>query len=296
LTWLLSTDQIPVPERNILLERMDQTGSQHTRRFYDEKGWTVSCGDTVDHNLFGATEDGPVRIELHHLGLARIQHALSQAGTDLNLLECGCGGQPESNILGLCSRYTGVDFSITGLQLAKASLTAASIPIEFVKADVCALPFADETFDAAYSAHMIYHIDNIQAQEAALSELIRVVRPKGIVVLITANPRPFLFPIRFFKRLLADAPIAGSALNRIRPKPPVPYKPMTIDWTRKVLEPRAKVRVAVYSIPSTWFLRHVSEHNGIGKYAWRAVRWLTVERPVLSAYLGNYVMIVCSKS
>ena len=274
---------------------MDE-GSQHARRFYDEKGWNVSSGDTVDRNLFGTTEDGPVRIELHQLGLAHIQHALSQAGTDLNLLECGCGGQPERNILGLCSRYTGVDFSITGLQLAKASLTDASIPIEFMNADACALPFADETFDAVYSAHMIYHIDNIKAQEAALTELIRVVRPKGIVVLITANPRPFLFPIRFLKRLLADAPIAGSALNRIRPKPPLPYKPMTIGWTREVLQRRAKVKVAVSSLPSTWFFRHVSEHKGIGKYAWRALRWLTRECPVLSAYLGNYVMIVCSKS
>jgi len=53
--------------------------------------------------------------------------------------------------------------------------------------------------------------------------------------------------------------------------------------------------MVVNSIPSTFFFRHVTEYNGISRLAWRAVRWLTINRPVVSAYLGNYVMIVCYK-
>ena len=69
------------------------------------------------------------------------------------------------------------------------------------------------TFDAVYSAHMIYHIDDIKAQEMALSDLMRVVRPGGIVVLITANPRPLLFPIRFLKRVVPQVGSRRSCKN-----------------------------------------------------------------------------------
>src|ERR1700761_8479799 len=40
------------------------TGTPETRRFYDETGWTIRNGASVDRNLFGATEDGPIRKEL----------------------------------------------------------------------------------------------------------------------------------------------------------------------------------------------------------------------------------------
>ena len=126
-------------------------------------------------------------------------------------------------------------------------------------------------------------------------ELMKVVRPGGVLVLVTANPRPLLFPVRFGKRIAMDTPIVSWILNRIRPKPPLPYRPMTIGWTKKRLATNGKVTIAVSAIPSTYFSQHATEHKGIGKQAWRAVRWLTINRPVLSAYLGNYVMMVCHK-
>ena len=76
-------------------------------------------------------------------------------------------GSPRRH-LDLCSSYTGVDSSLAGLQLARSSLSDSSIPIELTKADVCALPFKDGTFDAVYCAHMLYHIDSVKAQDAAL--------------------------------------------------------------------------------------------------------------------------------
>jgi ubiquinone/menaquinone biosynthesis C-methylase UbiE len=270
-------------------------GSELARRFYDKKGWTVEDGQTVDRKLFGVRENGPIRIELHSLFRARLRAALSQAGTELNLLECGCGGQPEKNILDLCSRYTGVDFSLTGLQTARSTLSDSSVPARFLNADVCALPFASDSFDAVYCAHMIYHIDSVEAQDAALTELMRVVRPGGILVLVTANPRPLLFPLRLAKRVVADTPVLGRFINRVRPKPSLPYQPMTIGRTKKKLAESGKVRIVAGSIPSTYFSQHSTEYAGFGKQAWRAIRWLTVNKPVLSAYLGNYVTMACYK-
>src|SRR5271170_7665374 len=77
-------------------------GTDETRRFYDEVGWCVQGDKPVDLNLFGVREDGPIRIELYRLHTDRIRLALSRAGTALNVLECGCGGSPNWQILEVC--------------------------------------------------------------------------------------------------------------------------------------------------------------------------------------------------
>jgi hypothetical protein len=51
-------------------------GTERTRRYYDEEGWHSQDGDSVDHNLFGLKEDGPIRVELRRLNTDRIHLAL----------------------------------------------------------------------------------------------------------------------------------------------------------------------------------------------------------------------------
>ncbi|HEY5797421.1 MAG TPA: class I SAM-dependent methyltransferase [Bosea sp. (in: a-proteobacteria)] len=270
-------------------------GTDATRRFYDEVGWRVQGGNTVDHDLFGLKEDGPIRIELRRLHTDRVRLALSGAGAALNVLECGCGGNPATYILEMCSRYTGVDFSETGLQLARSSFAEVSIPHEFQKADICALPFKDGAFDAAFSCHMIYHIEDPAAQDAALAEMARVVRPGGAVVLIAANPYPLAFPVQLARGIARDMPFVGSALNRIRSKPPLPYRPMPIGWMRRRLARFGRVEVVTHDLPTTSFNQNVSEFRGVGKLRWKAVRWLDMYHPRVSAYLGSYVMLSLCK-
>jgi ubiquinone/menaquinone biosynthesis C-methylase UbiE len=271
------------------------SGSPETRRFYDETGWTELDGASVDRHLFGVKEDGPIRRELHRLCQERIRSALSYAGTRLNLLECGCGGNPERQLLSICRRYTGVDFSETGIQMARASFADVTTPHLFQTADVCALPFADSTFDAVYSAHMIYHIDDLRAQEAVISEFVRVIRPGGVIVIITANPRPLAFPSRLGRRLAADTPVAAAILNRYRSKPVLPYMPMTIGWMRRQFARGGPVEVVTADIPTTRFSQNVTEFKGIGKLLWKTIYWLDANHPKLSAYLGNYVILSCRK-
>jgi ubiquinone/menaquinone biosynthesis C-methylase UbiE len=274
---------------------MKAAGTRETQRFYNETGWKQEDGAPVDLKLFGYKENGPIRVELHRLSEDRIVGAISKAGLRLSVLECGCGGNPGTSVLDLCSRYTGVDFSHTGIQLARASFAGVGIPHDFHTADVCALPFKDGAFDAAYCAHMIYHITDVGAQDAAIAELLRVVRPGGVVVLVTANPFPLLFPIRIARRFAAGAALIGPILNRLRPKPPLPYKPMPIGWIRRRLARGGPVEVLSGGIPSNGFYRNVTEFKGAGKLLWRSIRWLDVNCPKLSAYLGNYVIFSCQK-
>lgn len=272
------------------------TGTQEVKRFYDETGWTVRDGVFVDQQLFGATEDGPIRIELHHLHNDRVLSALSRAGEGLNLLECGCGGNPERMFLHLCARYTGVDFSDRGLDMAWRAFADIGIPHSFQAADVCALPFPDNSFDAVYSAHMIYHLVDPQAQEAALAEFLRVVRPGGMVVLLAANPWPIAFPVRFFRRVLARAPGLGRLLASLRAKPPLPYNPMSIAWMGQRLTRGGTTAVASGGIPSVGFYRNVTEFNGPGRLLWRCIRWIDVNYPRAAARIGNYVILSCLKA
>lgn len=270
-------------------------GTERTRRFYDEEGWTPGTQDSVDRDLFGHREDGPIRQHLHSLHLQRIYNEVAKVGSGLRLLECGCGGNPQQFLLPLCSSYAGTDFSQRGIDMAQAKFAQVNIPHGFHVADVCALPFESGEFDAVYSAHMLYHIDDRRAQARALAELVRVTRPGGVLVLVVANPRPLLFPLRMAKRIAADTAIVGPVLSALRPTPPIPYRPMSLGWMRAQLAEHGELKLWTGAVPSTWFNQHVSEVGGLGKQLWRGVAWLEEKHPAAGAYLGNYVTIVLRK-
>jgi SAM-dependent methyltransferase len=292
-------------------------GTDGTRRYYDSQGWRTEGGVSLDRRLFWAKEKGPIRAELHRLRAARVRSALEQSGTELELLECGCGDNPQRRIVELCRRYTGVDFSSRGLALARSAAAAWPISAEFLVADVCALPFADGSFDAVYCAHMIYHIEDPAGQAKAIDEMLRVVRPGGVAVVIAANPFPWLFPLPWLRRLAARAlsplgrlaartPLIGPALRRIRgalPRrrplqpawPHIPYRAMPISWMRRRFARHGNVEIAAYSLPSTAFAQRVTEHKGIGRRLWQGIRLLERPRSVASPYLGHYVLVTCRK-
>ncbi len=270
-------------------------GSRKTQQFYDEQGWTEDDGKLVDLDLFGAKEDGPIRVEIHDAVVARIHDAIGAAGTGLDLLECGCGGSPELSLLKFCASYTGVDFSETGLSQAAAKLRATSVDHELRKADVCDLPFEDGRFDAVYSARMLYHIPDPEAQAEAVSEMIRVTKPGGTIVIITANPFPLLFPERSVKRLVALTPVLGNLVNKLRPPPPLPYNPMPLRWFRRQVAGKGSIEMTSNGVPSTAFNQRVSEFTTIGRLRWRVVRWIEISHPKAAVWLGNYTQLTIKK-
>lgn len=274
-----------------------EQGTARTREFYDRKGWeTNQAGDTVDRELFGVKEDGPIRIELHRSRQARIEKALQRAGRPLDVLEVGCGGAPEEDLLRFCRKYVGVDFSEKGIELAKAKLSGSAVPHELHVADACQLPFQSGQFDAVYCAHMIYHIEDPSAQRRAISEIIRVTRSGGQIIIIAANSRPLMDPPRLLIRLAANAP-GSQILRRLKGnRSPIPYNPQTIGFMLDALSEGCKVNYYTGGMPSTAFNQRVSEFKNPGALAWRALRKLELNYPVLSARLGNYVTYICEKT
>jgi SAM-dependent methyltransferase len=272
-----------------------RAGSAETKEFYETRGWAREDGKLVDAEMFGARGEGPIRRRGHSVRTERIRSAISSLGP-VRLLECGCGGTPATFLADLCSHFVALDFSERGLVEAREALTATGIPFETQAADMCRLPYPPDSFDAVYSAHALYHIPSATAQAAAASEMLRVVRPGGVIVLILANPRPILSPLRLAKRLIADAPVVSDLANRLRPPPPLPYRPMSISWTRRQFRGGASVDVITYLIASLWLNQHVSEQSLFGSLTWRAL--LTLERnwPHLSAYLGNFMTVIARKN
>ena len=102
-------------------------------------------------------------------------------------------------------RVTGVDFAEAMLDRARRK----SATVEWVRADVLALPFEDASFDVVTVA---FGIRNVEDLEAGLAELARVLKPGGrLGCLEITRPHGFLRP---FFRLWFDTlvPLLGRAL------------------------------------------------------------------------------------
>jgi demethylmenaquinone methyltransferase / 2-methoxy-6-polyprenyl-1,4-benzoquinol methylase len=102
-------------------------------------------------------------------------------------------------------RVTGLDFSEPMLERARRK----SGTVEWVRGDLLALPFADESFDVATVGFGIRNVDGL---EAGLRELARVLRPGGrLACLEITRPRGLLRP---FFRFWFDGvvPVLGKVL------------------------------------------------------------------------------------
>jgi demethylmenaquinone methyltransferase/2-methoxy-6-polyprenyl-1,4-benzoquinol methylase len=117
---------------------------------------------------------------------------------------CGTGDLAIADLKAGASRVTGLDFSEA--MLARARKKA---PLEWVQGDLLALPFADETFDAATVG---FGVRNVADIELALRELRRVLRPGGrLAILEITQPRGVLKPFfsLWFDRIV---PALGKVL------------------------------------------------------------------------------------
>jgi SAM-dependent methyltransferase len=78
-----------------------------------------------------------------------------------------------------------------------AASRAPSSGFSFLAADVRRLPFGPETFDVVISTSTLDHFALRADLDAALDELVRVVRPGGRLVITLDNPRnPMFFLLR----------------------------------------------------------------------------------------------------
>jgi ubiquinone/menaquinone biosynthesis C-methylase UbiE len=103
----------------------------------------------------------------------------------LRILDYGCGtGNYSFKLFNLGHNLTGYDISENMLAEAKQKAKIDGNNIDFILGDGKKLPFEDDSFDMAVSVTAIEFIENVNL---AVSEIRRVVRPGGKIIIGTIN-------------------------------------------------------------------------------------------------------------
>ncbi len=110
-----------------------------------------------------------------------VDHGRLEPGVWALEVGCGTGIFTEQVVTASRARVVAFDVSFDLIRLARAKPGNAGA--RFVVADAEALPFAADTFAAAYGSSVLHHLD----VEGSLLELRRVARPGGRVVFTEPN-------------------------------------------------------------------------------------------------------------
>jgi demethylmenaquinone methyltransferase/2-methoxy-6-polyprenyl-1,4-benzoquinol methylase len=116
----------------------------------------------------------------------------------LQVLDCGIGTGAFSTALSKASpepfALCGIDLSPMMLDKARSRLTRQEVNAELRVADAKHIPYPDNHFDLVVSAHMLEHLAE---PEAALSEMNRVLKPGGKMLICLTRKSLFGRHIQF---------------------------------------------------------------------------------------------------
>jgi SAM-dependent methyltransferase len=130
----------------------------------------------------------------------------------LRVLEIGCGVGEFSHLLAARgARVIGADISPVAVKETGRQLEGYE-GTEAIVADICAVPFPDESFDLVVSLETIEHSSN---PRMALAELVRVTRRGGRLIVTNPNYLDFIGLYRLAKRIFGrQFSEAGQPINK----------------------------------------------------------------------------------
>lgn len=213
----------PVRREDALKAYYDMTYTPETPRNTMKNEWTRAAANArYIFDIPGRVREFVDRYELH----------------DAKVLEVGSGTGYLQDVV---DDYTGLDI---------ASSVAPHYHKPFVAATATAMPFADNTFDAAWSIWVLEHIPN---PEAALMEMRRVLKPGGLLYLMPAwDVKPWAaqgYEARPYDDLTAGGKIVKAS---------IPIRNTLPFWFAATVPARAIRSVATASGPTRLHYRRLT--------------------------------------
>lgn len=121
-------------------------------------------------------------------GAARHRVAAHLLPRETVVADLGCGqGYFAEVFLGSCDRIVGIDGSLAMLEQAETRLSRGGTRtrVQLLRGELERLPLADGALDAAVAGMVLHHLPSL---DRPLSEVARVLRPSGTVVVVELMP------------------------------------------------------------------------------------------------------------
>lgn len=116
-------------------------------------------------------------------------YEMMQLREGMIVLDIGCGPGIDagkiSQLVGDNGRVIGIDHD--DKMIADAEQEAKSSNTQFIKADVCSMPFEDNSFDAVRAERLFQVLPKTISFDKVLSEIIRVTKENGVIVLVDSD-------------------------------------------------------------------------------------------------------------
>ena len=160
--------------------------------------WNEACGSTFARDI-GASATDQSAIEKFDREFFRFYPYLESyinfpelSGKDV--LEVGLGYGSVSQRLANISRFTGLDIARGPVDWVNHRLATYSLQGSALQGSILEAPFANESYDAVVTIGCLHHTGDFKK---ALSEVHRVLRPGGRVVLMVYNATNYFRWIRY---------------------------------------------------------------------------------------------------
>jgi SAM-dependent methyltransferase len=264
------------------------------RDFYDNFGWQNSTGKSGEELLFR-------RFSKHfyaYQGLVDRRTINCFSGLTGKLLIAGGGDLPgaHTKIARHFSSICCLDISQKALDISKEILGDRE---EYVLASILDIPKPANFFDAAFCAHVVYHIDK-QLQSKAIRELVRVIRPGGRAVIIYWNPHSLPESILRLKSRLASQVLLIRRLKNgsgiiTEGGPPLYFYAQPLEWWNQFRD-----ECDVDFIP--WSVMSADQERRLFINGWRAwsvyrfCSWYEKHYPKSAIKYWSYSVIILKKN
>lgn len=102
---------------------------------------------------------------------------------EMKILDLGCGNGRLLEILPDDINYIGLDISLANIKIAQKKFPE----YQFTTGSILKIPCSDQIFDIVFAIASLHHIPSEKYRLAAMSEILRVLKPNGLLIMSNWN-------------------------------------------------------------------------------------------------------------